>query len=213
MKTLLAVLVLSVFAGHAEATVLCTSGDGDAVAYNDWYGGGDFRGVFQNVSALLISEDASTTNTFWNQAVFEFPVSELAGRRDLQATLHLYVSFSQWDPSPSLSRAQLRYCGPGTGVVQYRDYPTFGQTVALFDCNSPGWLSFDVSSAIQDAVDSGYSHAVFSPYAANSESAFFGASESIQFAPYIVAVPEPGVVCGLSTLGLLLARRRMREIR
>ena len=116
------VLVASTFVpALSEAAAVYSSAASDAVAYSDWAGGGDAKGVFNQSTAYIISDNNSVENVYWNQAVFEFPLASLAGQHDLQATLNLYTTFSQWDTTPSVSGAQLATMVPAPEACSTRN--------------------------------------------------------------------------------------------
>jgi hypothetical protein len=203
---LLMAAIASVFvaAANAHATVIVTSGAGDGVAYDDWYVGPHSQGVF-NQTAITAGSVYNSTSKYWNFAVLEFPLDTLAGQNNPQATLDLYMTQS------STGMVDVRYYGQGTGSIAFQDYLNGGSSLGAFDSASTGWKSLNVSSAIQDAVNHGYSWAVFSAVVGDGTSVQFATSENTGFGPRITVTPEPASLALFAFAALALLHRRTQN--
>jgi len=185
-----------VLSGPSVALDVTPSGSSDAVAHRLWYPGYNSYWVdSENSASLSAYWDTSgwyTSDRWWDVPVLEFP---LAGVVAGPATLNFYVSAAGSGPMV------VRYAGgDDNGVVEAGDWLNIGTDVGAFDGTSVGWRSLDVTSQVQQSLDSGHAWAVFT---IRSNEWWAGttiaASESGSFSPFIHAVPEPSVVALLGT--------------
>ena len=179
------------------------------------YGGGVSQSVDQVNDSALRGYGAfpSFGDRTIGQPVFEFTVdSALFGESDLTATFDFYLTQEGSDASGDDFSL---YYGQGDGMVQYGD--TGGTMIGDVDPEQSGWLSVDVSSAIQTAANEGWGFVRFTfdpnSLASSADELYLASSENEGLEPSITVVPEPvasGLLVGGVALCSVLCRLRRR---
>ena len=202
------------------ADIVYTTANSDGLAIRDW-SAGVTTSVDRNDDVLCAWHDSFLTH--WQMPVFQFPISSFHGWDYVQATLNLYNNSYYVDYSVNPfgdfispgGLVSLRYYGAGNGFIYY-DQATSGQFIAPFDASNTGWTEFDVSDAVNDAIDNGFDWVVFNFHVPSSSVVLFAPYEdSWGDGPWLeinetTAPPEPATLLML-TFGALPLLRRCRR--
>lgn len=200
----LGILVFLTACSTGFGDIVYTSGPSDGLAIRDW-SSGVFAAVDRNDPMPYAYHDSLLTH--WEMPIFQFPISSLHGMIDAQATMHLFNNGGAGAVTP-------RYYGEGNGIIRY-EQATAGTSVGAFDASTYGWVDFDVSEEVQDAIDNGYPWVVFNFHIPAYTYVTFSAAEDTDWEPWLEVIdlfPEPATL-GLMAFGLLpLLRRRKRSV-
>ncbi|MFP4053348.1 MAG: PEP-CTERM sorting domain-containing protein [Phycisphaerae bacterium] len=208
LNTSLSMLAILSVTAFANASVIDQVVDGRAV-YRDLraYSGGITKDVDQLDDSVL---EGTLSDKGYGDKTIGYPVFELkmAGSVNMeptdQALLHLYLT--QTGSNASGNAFTLTYA-EGDGTIEYSDRG--GTDIGTVDPTTAGWLSVDVTSAVQEAIEENWSwlRLTLTPEG-NGDRIYVASSENEGFEPSVSLVPEPATL-GLLTLGgLTLIRRR-----
>ena len=209
----LAVVCLLAICTTGLGDIVYSDGPSDGLALRDWTSG-VFTRTYTDDVVLFAYHDTITAR--WEMPIFQFPISSFHGWIDVQATMGMFSMGGGGTVTP-------RYWGGGNGVIQYQQ-ATAGTSVGAFNAATFGWVEFDVSDEIEDAIQNGYDWAVFNvhipPYAFATISAAEDYDPDIidwDYRPWLEvtasgAPPEPAALSMLAVGLLALLRRRKRPV-
>jgi len=201
---LLLLAMTSLAALAVEPLKLYPTGVGDGYAGRSWYG---WNGSWAETSESSVRFWHNSDNRESGRGMIIINISLLAGRTlaSGSATFNFY--------SYGINGTSLQWYGgdPGSEVVAGFSQAG-GEEIAPLGSVGEGWLSYDVTSRVQSAINAGWSNVGFIFNAQNYCGGSVGSVEGDK-AAYVQVTPEPSgllaLASGMSALaGFALRRRR-----